>query len=311
MSLQITVLPECATEIGQQRTSMVDVMADDDYPEGGYPIVPGDVGLARVLGVSCVGSNADGLIYVPVYNIDSQKLQFTGLDTRTSNYTTPLDGADNLAGTEGNADQAAGPTNFDLLFAGDDIGNLTDNTITPIDEPDVPRSIVITLENGTVGALNLFEGVTTFLVTGTDYLDAALTESITLTSTLGDKSVAASKFRFIQGVEAFKTITNIVITNPPADDFTVYVGPGTQIAIDTPLMTPAITDVASASVDGTPVTIEADTTVAGGVDPVRNTIQVGDVNDTDELIVDYNITNEIVDGLNLSSTSKRLIFYGQ
>lgn len=311
MSLTLDYIHDANGNIGQLRTQMIDVTFDDDYQEGGYSITGSDAGVGTfIYGAEEVASNSVGSLYRVQYNPDTYKLQVLGLTTHSENYTTSLDGSDNLAGTEGNADQAAGPTNFDLLFAGDDFGNLTDGEITPIDSPDVPRNVVITIENGTLGALDLFEGITTFLITGTDVNDAALTESVTLTSTVLNQAVAASKFRFIQGVKAFKTITNIVVTNLPDDDLTVYVGPGSRIGIPTPLQTPSYQDVTSLTVDATPVTPSDTTTDAGGIDVTNNTVNVGDVSDTDELVIDYNPSAEVVDGTNLSAVTKRIQFLG-
>lgn len=311
MSLTLDYIYDANGNIGQLRTQMIDVTFDDDYQEGGYSITGSDAGVGTfIYGAEEVASNAVGSLYRVQYNPDTYKLQVLGLTSRSENYTTPLDGSDNLAGTEGNADQAAGPTNFDLLFAGDDFGNLTDGEITPIDPPDVPRNVVITIENGTAGALDLYEGTTSFLITGTDVNDTALTETVTLTSTALNKEVADTKFRFIQGVKAFKTITNIVVTNLPDDDLTVYVGPGSRIGIPTPLQTPSYQDVTSLSVAGSPVTTSDVVTDAGGIDITNNAVNVGDVSDLDELDIDYNPTADAADGTNLSAVTKRIQFLG-
>lgn len=311
MALGLTFLHDANGQVGQLRTQMVDVTFDDDYPEGGYPMAGNDAGVGSfIYGSQEAGSNSVGLLYRASYNPETRKLQVSGLTERTSEYSTALDGSTNPDGTEGNADQVAGPVNFDLLFAGDTLGNLTDYTVTPVTSPDVPRNMMLTLENNSGGALDLFEGVTTFTITGTDVNDEALVEEVTLTSTALNQEVADTAFRYLQGVKAFKTVDTILITNPPADDFTIYVGPGSRIGIPTALQTPSYQDVVSATVNAAPLTISSTTADAGGVDASNNTINVGTIADADDLIVDYNPTSEEADGANLSAVRKRIVFLG-
>lgn len=311
--LTIDYLDNGDGNIGQLRTIVADLLMDDDYPEGGYPINGKDAGVGLFLvGVEEIGSNTSGTPFRVQFNPDSLKLMVTGLTVLDTDYTTALDGADNIPDdTAAHADQAAGPTNFDDLFAEAAISTLTDDTITPVTSPDVPRNIVITLDNTTLGSLDLFEGTTTFTIIGTNQFDEAITEDVLLVSTALNKTVATTKFRFFQGTSIFKTVDEIIITNPPDTDFEVGVGPGSHIGLPELLRTPSFTDVVSATINATPLTLSTDTDTAGGVDVPNNAINVGDVSDADDLIVLYNPTSEVADGTDLSNVVKRVQFLGQ
>lgn len=126
-------------------------------------------------------------------------------------------------------------------------------SVGAITNPTVPRNIAITIRNDSGGPLNLYEGVMTFTVTGTDYKGEALTEDITFTSEAGNKAVATANYRFKFGNKAFATVTDITLDNVPDNDLDIGVGFGGKISFLGELTTPDTGDVLQIIEDGTVV----------------------------------------------------------
>jgi hypothetical protein len=175
-----------------------------------------------------------------------------------------------------NADQASATLNGTVVAAAAAValGNWTHGALT---NPTVPRNVCITIENPTGGPLDLFEGVMTFHVVGTDAMGSAQTEDITLTSDLGNKTVATTKFRYVFGSKAWKTVTDITLDNKPADDFTIAAGIGSKISLLTPLRTPAEADILRATINVTNFNFSSK------YDSANNTINFGSLSDGDDV----------------------------
>src|SRR5262249_38931145 len=157
-SLSITFVDDAEGQSGRMRVQTADIQADTSYPAGGYPITGHDAGVGtHIVGMSVIGSNSDGSNFGAFYNPSTGKIEFTSLvvSPSTTLFSTALDGSTNLAGTEGNADQAAAPVNSADFLAETAISVLA-GIMTPTAQPDVPRNVVITIHNDTVGSLNLF-----------------------------------------------------------------------------------------------------------------------------------------------------------
>lgn len=147
--------------------------------------------------------------------------------------------------------------------------------------PDICRNAFITINNPTGGPLNLFEGVMTFTVTGTDIRGNVITDLITFTSTGANKAVAAGAARNKLGVKAFATVTNITLDNVPDDALDISAGVGHSVAILNPLFTPAEADVLAATITGAPYVF------TGLIDTVNNTIDYTTIAPADVLGVTY------------------------
>lgn len=346
MSVTITPLRR-GHLIGGLDVRVADVLFDSSYPTGGEPISPSEVGLNSILGaIDLNGGTGDGgyrFKWDPVNNklLAFRASGFTPAGTvavsmtdgsRINTYAPgggDLKGATNLAGTEGNADQAAGPVNAALLLAEDTFTNFA-GTMTPTTQPDVPRNVVIVIDNTTGGALDLFEGTTTFAITGTSPTGAAQTENVTLVSTAGNKSVASAKFRFVQGVKPFATVTSVAITNAPAGALSGSLGVGTRIGLPSALDTGVLADVIDITVTGARVAPTATVANAGGVDTTNNAINTGTTADGFDLGVIYKedfdgaagtatftgtpvaagALIEVANAVNLSAITARLLFIG-
>lgn len=188
-----------------------------------------------------------------------------------------------------NTDQAAAPTNGTAVAAAAAVSTTwTHGTIT---QPDVARNLCITIENPTGGPLNLFEGAMAFVVTGT-LNGVAQTETITLTSTAGNKAVVAAKFRYLYGSKPFSTVTDITLVNVPDDALTIAAGLGSKIHIPNVLQTPDEADILKATVSA------ADYDVTSKVDTTNNTLNVGAIADNADVQIVYlsNGTSVIASG---------------
>ena len=113
-----------------------------------------------------------------------------------------------------NADEDTGPPNEAKI-----VGKITQTNLatalgvmTIAAQPDAPRNVGISIDNDSGGALDLYQGATTFRVVGT-FLGAAQTEDIVLTSNAGNKSVANGKHRYISAAK-FKSKSENLLDFP-------------------------------------------------------------------------------------------------
>lgn len=311
MALTFTQVKGARGGQGQVREEPYDVLFDSSYPAGGEALSPRSVGLIDVVGFEWWGSNTVGSDYIPIYDVQTGKIVVNA--SGQGGTTTYAPGGGDINGstnaTSPNADAAA-PVN-DADFLARTTFTVLAGTMTPTTQPDVPRNIMITVFNDSGGALDLFEGTTTFLITGTDFNGFAQTESVTLTSTAGNKSVANNQSRYVQGVKPFQTVTNVTITNAPAGALKGSLGPGSRIGLPVPLRTPAVADVIDITVNGATLTPTATTTAAGGVDTTNMAINVGTIADGADANFVFNASAEVPAGTDLSTVSFRLNFIGR
>lgn len=103
-------------------------------------------------------------------------------------------------------------------------------TMGPIlNQPDVCRNIVVSIKNDSGGPLDLFQGFTSFNITGTDAYGNAVITNVPFNSNAGNKTIANGQFRANGSAYCLKTITSITIQNPPADGLKISVGLGGAI----------------------------------------------------------------------------------
>jgi len=162
-----------------------------------------------------------------------------------------IQGATEPAGTEAAADENAGPVNAELIGS-DETFTAMAGTKTIALSPDVPRNVIIVVHNDTGGALDLYEGDTVYTITGT-FRGAAQVETLTWTSTGGNKSVVAAKFRYLAGVKPFDTVTSITYTNGGAGTLSVSVAPGSALGYPVDSDTGAEADFTKLTVDAADV----------------------------------------------------------
>lgn len=185
------------------------------------------------------------------------------------------------AGTEENTDQVAGPVNPALIGAEQDFTTMAGTKVVT-NSPDVARNVIIVIHNDTGGALDLYEGITTFTVVGT-FRGAEQTEGITITSDAGNKSVVAAKFRFKAGVKPFDTVTGITYDNAAAGTLKCSVAPGSLLGYPVDSDAGLVGDFIKATVDA------ANYTITGKVSIANKTFNVGTIADGADVGVQYKV----------------------
>lgn len=178
-----------------------------------------------------------------------------------------------------NADAASLPTNGNAVAAAAAVaaGAWAHGAIT---HPTHGRNLCISVTNDSGGPLNLFEGVSTFTITGT-FKGAAQSDAIAFTSTAANKAVATGKFRYKFGVKPFDTVTNITVDNVPDNGLKIGVGPGPRFGLPNALASGTAADIAKATVNS--VTLDTSAAVEG----THNTINLGVLTDASNATIIY------------------------
>jgi hypothetical protein len=171
-------------------------------------------------------------------------------------------------------------------------------------QPDISRNVCVCVTNDTGGALNLYVGSTSFDIVGT-YKGAAQTETISITATNAQKSVAnGPKYRYKYGVKPFTTITSITqtayATDKMANTLKISVGLGSKIGILNTLATPAAADIFHADIKGTAYDVSA------LVNTTYGTVNLATLTDGDDFTLEYNAVGydrgaEVPNGTDLSA----------
>lgn len=178
-----------------------------------------------------------------------------------------------------NADQNALPTNGALVGAETAVAEGAYAFPTPA-HPDVGRNVCICFHNDSGGALNLYEGVMTFTVTGT-FRGAAQVEEITYTSTAVNMEIATGKYRDKYGAAPFDTVTAVTVDNICANGIKIAVGIGSKIGLPEALLTPIEADVIKATKNG------ANVAISGKVDITNETLNIDTLTDDDSFGIIY------------------------
>lgn len=188
-----------------------------------------------------------------------------------------------------NADTATEPTNHTTIVAEvtqTDVATAL-GVLTVAGQPDIPRNVCVCITNDSGGALNLYEGTTTFQINGT-FRGVATQEEITFTSTAGNKSIddsGADQYRVKYGVEPFDTITSVLqpgyATDAMAGGLKISVGFGSKIGLYNDLATPIEADVVKLTKNA------ADLSPSGIVGTTFSTVNFGALADDDDISLAY------------------------
>lgn len=172
--------------------------------------------------------------------------------------------------SDGNADQGADRVNGNYISTYALTSGIADgDNLSLAKQTDVPRGIMVGFYNDSGGPLDLFEGDAVFIVTGT-FRGAAQVDTITYTSTAGNKSIANTKYRYEFGVKPFDTITTIELdAGTPNNAIKVGAGLSPLIGILNALETPAEADIKSIQIN------RAVVAVAGTYSGANQTINIG------------------------------------
>lgn len=183
--------------------------------------------------------------------------------TRSTNYVSLVGDATACANTDNENLDGAEIASADCVGAYSTVAAGT-WAVGALTNPDYARNVAISIKNDSGGPLNLFEGVMTFTITGTDYADGALSETITFTSTAGDKALATANYRGKYGVKAFKTVTAVTLDNVCDDGLKIGVGKGGKVSFHGVLKTPAEGDVIQVVEDGSVLVITGNVDTTNG-----------------------------------------------
>ena len=140
----------------------------DTYPSGGVPLAKASMGCPTEIQSLQITDPASANGYVYKYDFVNNKVRIYNSAAATDgsriyNWAVGVDmkGATNPAGTEGAADAAAAPVNSTLVATAATFTAMA-GTVTVAASPDVPRNLMLTVLNDSGGALNLYEGDTTY-----------------------------------------------------------------------------------------------------------------------------------------------------
>lgn len=305
MSLTLTNLNRI--KYGNGHAVTADVAFDDSYPTGGESLTPAMLGMYHIREMYVENSagytfNYDGVNQkLMAYAVGGAHTHAVALDSgasaagasHTHAATTPSVMGQTIiinpqasANTDSeNADAGSESANGHALAALSTVA-ASAWTAGAFTQMGWARNICISIQNDSGGPLNLYEGAMAFAVVGT-FRGAAQTETITFTSTAGNKAVATAKWRVKYGTKPFDTVTGITVDHVPADGFKISAGPGSRFALMHTLKTPAEADVIKYLKN------DVVTSVSGKVDATNSTVLLDTVAATDDFSFYYCISPAI------------------
>lgn len=312
MSLTLTAIAKNVPCGGYFR-NIFEATFDSDYPTGGEPLTPNDLGFQSVKWAEVTPTGA----YTFKYDVTTQKLIAYNMGQGVSEQELSLGdikGATAITAAMGTADQAADVVNPGAICALQTFTQIiaNANVLAKTLDPDCPRNVVVGIKNDSGGALDLYEGTQTATVVG-KFRGAAQTEAIAITSTAGNKAVANSKFRAWAGAKPFDSITSVTFdhTDGPGAGLKAHVAPGVKIGIPFDTATGADADILSFAVSA------VQTTVASAFDYTNKTVSVGTIADGADVYVLAKVANiatgaEVTAATNLSTlTGVRIYAYSR
>lgn len=250
----------------------------NSYPTGGEDLYPRYLGLSRILRVKI--QNTDGYDFEIDILENGQRVKIKVVDVNASVLAGDADPAsggtpagtistptftatggtyipmvyEDIKGAIGDPNEnvdGAEAVNASYVAAYSTVaaGAWTAAAITQ--QPDVTRSILISVKNDSGGPLNLFQGNMTWTIQGTDELGNAITGTAIINSTAGNKAIANGQFRSTACTAAMKTVTSVTLNNVPDNGLKISVGLGSSFKILNGLKTPSSSDVIRVSLNAT------------------------------------------------------------
>lgn len=283
------------TSSGSTWTMNGQIDCDASYPTGGYPLYPVNFGLSQINTLEITGNENGFFFEYDYTNFKLKIYQtagFTPAGTISNNSAGTPSGNVTVnpanytpAGTVSQPTFTADATAFSYITQAydgllgatvhtaqnpnaDGAEKVNASAVAPyttvaagawtvgaITNPDVPRGVMISIQNDSGGPLDLFEGATNFTVTGTSWNGTVISSLISFVSNAGNKTVANGQFRSSYGNGLpFRTVTGVTVENPPADGLKISVGLGTRIQLLTPITGLTVNDVIRATVNNTAIT---------------------------------------------------------
>ena len=275
------------------------------YATNGASLTPAMLGLMSISDLSARPKSG----YMFEYVVASQLLKayrsaaFAGAAALSQFAFADVKGATAITAGNATTDLSADVVNANILSTYAAVSTLVAGAMVIALQPDVPRNIQINIKNDSGNPLNLYEGATSFAIVGT-FRGAAQTETLTWTSTAGNKAVADGKFRALGGVKPFDTITSITVTNLPAATLKIGAGFGNLIGLPVDPVNNAEADLIKLMVTG------ANVAISGQYNTTNKTVAMLTTADNWDFFLEYNIAGgsaqaalaEVTNGVTLSST---------
>jgi hypothetical protein len=317
----LTVVPhrDSYQSLGKLIMCLADITFDSSYAAGGETITPAMVALRGIYGAHLIAGTVALMGYIPVYlksgEVSGGKLivnaGFGGVRCYNASHFL---GADAEDADKENADSAVAQTNQAVIGAAETFTTMAGHSLakshTITLQPDVPRNVVIYIHNDTGGDLNLYEGVTTFTVTGT-FRGVAQVDLITFTSTSGNKKMEhAPDYRWKAGVKPFDKITSIVYDNGAAATMKCSVGPGIRFGLPTDPMGNLEASIFKLAYALPSSAAAVDKTITSTYNTSYKTVNIGAVADYGSLMAWYASSAEVPAGTDLSAQTFRMMFIG-
>jgi hypothetical protein len=275
------------------------------YAQGGASLTPAMLGLMSISHIPPIFKSGYMMEHIP----STEKLMArrsaatTGIAALHQFGFADAKGATALIADNATTDMASDVVNANILSTYAAVSTLVAGAMLIALQPDVPRNIQINIKNDSGGPLNLYEGTTSFAIVGT-FRGAAQTETLTWTSTSGNKTVATAKYRALGGVKPFDTITSITVTNLPAATLKIGAGFGSKIGLPIDPINNLETDLIKLMVTGT------DVAISGQYNTTNKTVGMLTTADNWDFFLEYNIAGataqaalaEVTNGVTLSTT---------
>jgi len=298
--MSITINSKIHNVFGTKTVYLASIALDSSYVTGGYAFNPDTLfGIHFTEAPIIMPENG----YIFKYDDTNKKLLAYKSQLAVQQFCHSVKGSENTDAET--ADGAALPTNGALVSTAatqaDIVTALGDLTVAA--SPDISRNVCVCITNDSGGALNMYVGTVSFLVTGT-FKGVAQTETISLTVTNAQKAIANGKFRYKYGLKPFTTITSVTqpgyATDAMADGLKISVGVGSKIALLNTPITPAATDIFHADIKGT---VYDPTDL---LDTTYNTLNLATLTDGDDFMLEYNAAGyasgaEVPNGTDLSA----------
>jgi hypothetical protein len=312
MALSLTYVKDWPFQpFGAGRGMVIDIKCDTSYPSGGYTITPAQLGITGIIGGWIVGGNTLGARYDALFETSglNGKLHVGQGGGIESYGFGAAKGGEEPAAADEITDRAAAGVNPALVAALVTFTVAAGTVPVTANRPDVPRNVVVWIDNTTGGALSLGLGTLTFTVTG-KFRGVTQTDLITFTEDAGHQSIATTKFRGKVGVLPFDLVTGITYAGAaPAGALSVEVGYGIRFGLPQFCLNLKATDILKLVVNDIDLTVSGIVTDAMAA---NSTVlcHATTLADSPAIIVNWKANSEAPAGTDLSLATFRAFIFG-
>ena len=301
----LTISNVSRRSIGDEFEVRANAVWNSTYATNGASLTPAMLGLMSISDLNARPKSGYIFEYVPTSQLLKayRSAAFTGIAAVHQFAFADAKGATAITAGNATTDLSADVVNAGLISTYAAVSTLVAGVLLIALQPDAPRNVQINIKNDSGNPLNLYEGATSIAIVGT-FRGAAQTETLTWTSTSGNKAIADGKFRAIGSVKPYDTITSITLTNLPAATLKIGAGPGHLIGLPVDPVNNAEADLLKLMVSA------ANVAISGQYNTTNKTVAMATTADNWDLFLEYNIAGgtaqaalaEVTNGTTLSST---------